>query len=77
MAGNCDIVEHVINVRDSFSIKQVFRRIPIPMRKEVDKIFEDMRTQGVIEESQSPWVSPAVMVRKKDFEILCGLPKIK
>jgi len=36
------------------------------MRKEVDKILEDMRTQEVIEESQSPWVSPAVMVRKKD-----------
>jgi len=66
MAGNCDIVEHVINVKDSSPIKQVPRRIPIQMRKEVDKILEDMRTQGVIEESQSPWVSPAVMVRKKD-----------
>ncbi|KAL6421167.1 hypothetical protein ACFW04_013729 [Cataglyphis niger] len=29
-----------------------------------------MRLQGVIEESQSPWVSPAVMVRKTDGLIL-------
>ncbi|KAL6421071.1 hypothetical protein ACFW04_013595 [Cataglyphis niger] len=28
-----------------------------------------MRRQGVIEESQSPWVSPAIMVRKKDASI--------
>jgi len=27
--GNCDIVEHVINVKDYFPIKQVPRRIPI------------------------------------------------
>jgi len=25
-----------------------------------------MRSQGVIEESRSPWVSPAVLVKKKD-----------
>jgi len=36
------------------------------MREEVDNIVEDMKHQGVIEESQSPWVSPAVMVKKKD-----------
>src|SRR5580765_2349779 len=39
------------------------------MREEVDKILEDMSSQGVIEESQSPWVSPAVMVKKKDGSI--------
>jgi hypothetical protein len=54
VAGNCDIVEHVINVKDSLPIKQVPRRIPIQMREEVYKIIEEMREQGVIEESQSP-----------------------
>ena len=66
VAGNCDVVEHVINVKDSLPIKQVPRRIPLHLRKEVNEILEDMKKQGVIEESQSPWVSPAVMVRKKD-----------
>jgi len=28
-----------------------------------------MRKQGVIEESQSPWMSPAVLVEKKDGTI--------
>jgi len=65
-AGNCDIIEHSINLKDSNPIKQVSRRIPLKMREEVDNIIENMKRQGVIEESQSPWVSPAVMVRKKD-----------
>jgi len=66
VSENCEIVEHVINIKDSSPIKQVPRRIPIHMRKEVDEIIEEMKGQGVIEESQSPWVSPAVLVRKKD-----------
>jgi hypothetical protein len=67
VAGNCcDAIEHVINVKDSSPIKQVPRRIPIHMREEVDKLIVDMRNQGVIEESQSPWISPAVLIRKKD-----------
>ena len=69
VAGNCNVVEHVINVQDSSPIKQVPRRIPIQMRGEVDKIIEEMRSRGVIEESQSPWVSPAVLVKKKDGSI--------
>lgn len=40
------------------------------MREEVNKILDDMRKQGVIEESQSPWVSSAVLIRKKDGTII-------
>mgnify|MGYP002716422899 CR=1 FL=1 len=69
VAGNCNIGMHVINVKDSLPIKQVPRRIPIQMRGEVNKIIEEMRAQGVIEESQGPWMSPAVLVRKKDGSI--------
>jgi len=69
IAGNCDIVKHVVNVRDPLPIKQVPRRIPFHMREEVNKIIEDMRKQGIIEESQSPWISPAVLVKKKDGTI--------
>ncbi|GAB1869457.1 RNA-directed DNA polymerase [Camponotus japonicus] len=69
VAGNCNVVEHVINVKDSLPFKQAPRRIPIHLRKEVDQIIEDMKRQGVIEESQSPWTSPAVLVKKKDGSI--------
>jgi len=64
-----DIVEHVINLKDSLPIKQVPRRIPFQMRDEVNKIIEDIRKQGVIEESQSLWILPAVLVKKKDGTI--------
>jgi len=65
-AGNCKILEYSINVLDERPIKQVPRRIPIHLRQEVESILDDMKRQGVIEESQSSWLSPAVMVRKKD-----------
>lgn len=65
VAGNCN-VQHVLNVKDSVPIKQVLRRIPIHMREEVDRILEDMKAQGIIEEPRSAWVSPAVIVRKKN-----------
>jgi len=68
VAGNCDVVYHGINVKDSSS-KQVPRRIPIGMRDKVDRIIDEMRKQEVIEKSQSPWTSPAVLVRKKNGTI--------
>jgi len=65
-AGNCKNLEHSINVLDKRPIKQTPRRVPIHLRREVESIIDDMKRQGVIEESQSSWLSPAVMVRKKD-----------
>ena len=32
-------------------------------------MVEDMLTQGVVEESQSPWASPIVLVKKKDGDL--------
>lgn len=69
VAGNCDVVQHKINLINSNPIKHTPRRIPIHMREEVNKIIEEMKSQGVIEESHSPWVYPAVMVKKKDGSI--------
>lgn len=65
VARNCNSVEHVINVQNSLSIKQVPRRIPIHLRKEVDKNIEKIKARGVIEESKRPLVSPAVMLKKR------------
>ncbi|XP_029171629.1 short-chain dehydrogenase/reductase family 16C member 6-like, partial [Nylanderia fulva] len=69
----CDIADkkEVYRIAKVVQIEvgNVPRRIPIQMRGEVDKILEDMSSRGVIEESNSPWVSPAVMVKKKDGSI--------
>jgi len=69
IAGNCGMVEHRIEIENSGPIKQVPRRIPFHLQKDIDKEIEEMKRQGVIEESNSPWVSPAVIVKKKDGSI--------
>jgi len=69
IAGNCEIGEYVINLQDSFPIKQA-RQIPIHLREEgFNKIIKDMKDQGVIEESKRPWMSPVILVKKKDDTI--------
>lgn len=65
VAGNCNVLRHEINLQDR-PIKQAPRRVPLSMRAEVEKILRDMKEQKVIEESCGPWVSPAVIVKKKD-----------
>jgi len=70
-ARNCDIMEHNINLKDSNPIKQAPRRIPLRMCEEVDNIVEDMKRQGIIERSQSPWISPAVMGKKDGTVRFC------
>jgi len=66
VAGNCDIMQHEIRLSDSRPIKQAPRRISIGKRAEVDEIIREMKYQEVTEKSFSPWVSPAVLVKKKD-----------
>ena len=45
------------------------RRIPIYYREEVLKRLQSMLDQGIIKQSNSPWMAPAVFVRKKSGEI--------
>ncbi|XP_020298143.1 uncharacterized protein LOC109862482 [Pseudomyrmex gracilis] len=66
VAGNCEVLQHKISLQDPRPIKQAPRRVPLGMRSEIEQILHEMREQGVIEESSGPWVSPAVMVKKKD-----------
>jgi len=39
------------------------------MKAKVDEIIEEMREQGVIEEFVSPWMSSAILVKKKNRTI--------
>ena len=48
------------------------RRIPAHYREEMEQQIQEMLAQEIIEESCSPWMAPAVFVRKKSGEIrLC------
>lgn len=64
--GRTDLVSHDIDTGDIRPIRQPPRRIPTALQEEFDKEMQGMIDKGVIEQGQSPWASPVVLVRKKD-----------
>ena len=44
-------------------------RIPANYRLVVEKQIQTMLKEGIIEESSSPWLAPAVFIRKKTGDI--------
>ena len=69
--GRTHLVEHEIHTKDARPVKQPMRRIPIHQQDAVDKELDKMIDEGIIEESNSPWSSPLVIVKKK-----CGAIRI-
>ena len=64
--GSAELVYHVIDTADNPPCRQPVRGIPFSLREKVDQIVSDMLAQRVIRPSRSPWVSPIVLVAKKD-----------
>ncbi|KAK3893570.1 hypothetical protein Pcinc_002635 [Petrolisthes cinctipes] len=64
-----DMVELSIDTGDHRPIKQPARRMAPAQRQEMEKVMENLRSQGVIEKSSSPWTSAVVLVRKKDGSV--------
>ncbi|KAK6027021.1 zinc knuckle [Ostertagia ostertagi] len=60
------LVEHDIDVQGHPPIRQKTRPVPYSVRKKVDDMLSDLKDRKIIEESQSPWASPIVLVAKKD-----------
>ena len=67
--GHTTRVKHKIEMTDDTPIKQRHRRIPPSMYQEVQEHIEMLLTTGIIRESESPWASPAVLVRKKSGKL--------
>ncbi|GFW97567.1 retrovirus-related Pol polyprotein from transposon 412 [Trichonephila clavipes] len=57
---------HQIDTGEHPPIKQHPRRLPFAKQEEVQKLIRDMKGNDVTEPSSSPWVSPIVLVQKKD-----------
>ena len=69
--GRTTITEHFIPTTGN-PIKIPPRRVPVNYHVEVQQQLNTMLQQGIIEPSSSPWMAPAVFVRKKNGEIrLC------
>ena len=64
--GRTDIVQHQIHTGDQPAIKQRVRRYPAARREEERQLVEDMLAIVIIQESNSAWSSPTILVKKKD-----------
>ena len=70
--GQCDRVPHKIKTIDDAPVSQPYRRIPPHCLQEVNKLLQRLLDQGIITESNSPYASPVVLVKKKNGSIrLC------
>ena len=64
--GKTDLVKHSIKLNDETPFKEPYRRIPPGLYEEVRVHLKEMLDAGAIRESESPYSSNVVLVRKKD-----------
>lgn len=69
--GCTDLAVHEIDTGDARPIKQVLRRQPFCHVETIDKQVDEMLRGGIIEPSQSPWVSNVVIAKKDGSSRLC------
>ena len=63
--GRTNVVKHFIHI-EGRPTRQPSRRLPEVLKPVVNSEVDKMLSQGVIQQSSSPWSSPIVMVQKKD-----------
>ena len=68
--GKTDFVKHSIKLNDETPFKDPYRRIPPGLYEEVRVHLKEMLDAGAIRESESPYSSNVVLVRKKDGSLL-------
>ena len=66
--GHTELAEHFISTTGT-PVKIPPRRIPANCRAEVEEQIQTMLKEGIIEENSSPWMSPAVFVRKINGDV--------
>ncbi len=59
------LVEHEIRLTDETPFRQPHRRVPQGQLEEFRMAVQDLLQSGFIRESNSPFASPVVLVRKK------------
>ena len=69
--GKTNMIEHKIELTDNNPIKSRPYPLPYAMRKILKKEIEDMLSLGIIRESNSPFASPIVIVKKDGSDRNC------
>jgi hypothetical protein len=64
--GMIDSVEHHIKTNDTAPIRQIPYRTPQVKKVEINRQIDEMLATGLIVPSKSPWLSPVVLVKKKN-----------
>ena len=64
-----DTVQHEVNTRPNRPFKQALHPHPRARLPVIDRLIDDMQSQGIIEPCQSEWASNIVLVTKKDGSI--------
>ena len=64
--GHTTVLQHRIDTGISPPILQHPRRIRQSRTEEVRRLIDDMLKKDIIQHSSSPWLSPIVLVKKKD-----------
>ncbi|KAJ8388444.1 hypothetical protein AAFF_G00133200 [Aldrovandia affinis] len=60
------ITQHHIEIGAVAPIQQTARRLPLAKWEEAEAKIHQMAVAGIIQPSDIPWVSPAMLVRKKE-----------
>ena len=67
--GKTSIIKHSIKLTDPTLFKECYKCIPPGIYEEVKAHIQEMLNIGAIHPSNSPWVSPMVLVWKKDGKL--------
>nr|CAB3263343.1 uncharacterized protein LOC108950853 [Phallusia mammillata] len=67
--GRTSISRHVIDTGDAPPVRQPPRHMAQTHKQQVENIIGEMREQGLIRPSTSPWSSSIVLVKKKSGEL--------
>ena len=67
--GRTDIVSHKIRLKEGVPYTRRMYATPDSLQNEVERQIADLLEQGMIEESNSPYASQIVFVKKRNGEI--------
>jgi hypothetical protein len=78
LPGHTSLAEHNIELYDDTPIRSKPYPVPYNMYPQLKREIDEMKRLGIIEESNSPYCSPIIMIKKKDnsFRLVADMRKL-